>query len=102
MNQTNKDPHDFPQRFRKALDQANLNPQRRRVLEHLPRLELFLFLMERPMSDRELAEAFGMSVRLVEYHLRVLSDADLIERLTEEQKATDTQAAYVASTALQS
>lgn len=82
MSDQRRQPADLPPRLREVLAAANLGPRRKRALEHLPRLELFIFLMERPngrgASERELAAMFAMSIRLTKYHLKVLQDADLV------------------------
>lgn len=79
-------------------------PPLQRALQHRPRLELLVFLMERdngqPTSEQELAEASGMGLPLVEYHLKVLEHADLIQSVAEEQTAGADRPGYVASATL--
>lgn len=103
MNCKNKNPHDLPRHVREILDQANLDTPRKRALEHLPRLEVFLFLMSRSdgrgTSEEELVDVFGMSIRLVEYHLKVLYDADLVASVAENEPSA-TERGYVATAVL--
>jgi len=69
------------------------------ALSHPKRTEIFGRLIQKKAgtSEEELAEEFGMGIRLVEYHLKVLADADLIARLENEQAAGDTGHSYVAA-----
>lgn len=77
--------------------------QRKRALLHLPRLELFTFLLGRgggkTTGKQELADVFGMSIRLVEYHLLVLEDVDLIANIADELGA-GLDSCYVATARL--
>jgi DNA-binding transcriptional ArsR family regulator len=86
---------------RKQADASR--PQVKRALSHLARLELFTFLIERSdgktTDEEELAETFGMSLRLVEYHLRVLEHADLIANVADEPKG-ESASRYVATARL--
>lgn len=93
---------EIAERLEKAL--ALEHPDLRHALGHRPRLELLVFLMERgegqPTSEQELAEAFGMGIPLVEYHLKVLEHADLIANVADEQAAGTDTPRYVASATL--
>jgi DNA-binding transcriptional ArsR family regulator len=104
MSDKRKQPHGLPPRLKEVLAVADLGPRRKRALEHLPRLELFIFLMERTdgsgTSEQELATAFAMSIRLVEYHLKVLQDADLVANVAEGKGSGAPEPSYVASAAL--
>ncbi len=79
-------------------------PLRKRALAHLPRHELFVFLLDRKggkaTAAQELAAAFGMSIRLVEYHLKVLQDANLVANVADEPGSEPTRG-YVATATLQ-
>jgi len=68
------------------------------ALSHPKRTEIFGRLTQRKdgTSEGELAAEFGMGIRLVEYHLKVLHDADLIARLDDEQ-GSGTGHSYVAA-----
>jgi DNA-binding transcriptional ArsR family regulator len=57
------------------------------ALSHPRRTEIFGHLTQRKdgTSEDELAAHFGMGIRLVEYHLKVLHDTDLVTRLDDEQ-----------------
>jgi len=74
-----------------------------RALSHRGRLELFTFLIDRgngkTTSEQELAETFGMGIRLVEYHLKVLQDADLIANIADEL-GVKSESCYVATARL--
>ena len=69
------------------------------ALSHPKRTEIFgrLIGLKDGTSEEELAEEFGMGIRLVEYHLRVLHDAALIARLDDEQEPGDAGHSYVAT-----
>jgi len=75
-----------------------LDPRLERALAHRPRLEIFGYLMQerggRGTGERELAGALGLSIRLVEYHLKVLHDAGLIAHAEDERARS-----YVAAAA---
>jgi hypothetical protein len=90
---------DLAERLKEAL--ALERPPLQRALGHRPRLELLAFLVERsdgqPTNEQELAEAFSMGIRLVEYHLKVLQHADLIANIADGQAAGS---GYVASATL--
>lgn len=60
-----------PERLRRAL-----SPLRRRLLEHL----------RQPASATQLAAALGVSRQRVNYHLRALEDAGLVELVEERQR----------------
>jgi DNA-binding transcriptional ArsR family regulator len=81
-----------------------LDPRLRRALAHRPRLEIFCYLMQkrdgRGTSEQELADTFGMNIRLVEYHLKVLRDADLIVHFDEGQGHGKVERSYLAAAAL--
>jgi len=98
MSDKRRQPPNLPPRLKEVLAAAGLEPRRKRALEHLPRLELLIFLMERTdrggTSEQELATAFGMSIRLIQYHLKVLQGADLVANVADEP---ETGAAYIAS-----
>jgi DNA-binding transcriptional ArsR family regulator len=76
-----------------------MESQIRMALSHPRRTELFGYLIQHKggTGEEALATEFGMSVPLVEYHLKVLADADLIARLEDEQAAGDTGHSYVAA-----
>jgi len=84
MSDERKQP-DVSQRLKKSLER--FSQPLKRALSHLGRLELFIFLADRadgkPTSEQELAEVFGMSIRLVEYHLKVLEDAELVANVAD-------------------
>lgn len=54
----------------------------KRALSHPKRVEILDYLIQKKdvtgTSERELSSALGLGIRLVEYHLKVLHDADLI------------------------
>lgn len=58
------------------------------ALSHPRRTEIFGHLVREKdgASEDKLAAEFGMGIRMVEYHLKVLHDADLIARLDDEQE----------------
>ena len=62
-----------------------------------------MFLVDRDngktTNEQELAEAFAMSLRLVEYHLLVLEDADLIANIADEL-GVGSERCYVATARL--
>lgn len=94
---------DISQRLKEALALESLGPQLKRALGHPRRVEIFIYLADRSdgkaTSEQELAEAFNMGIRLVEYHLLVLQGADLIARL-DEQEPGDAGHSYVAASSL--
>jgi DNA-binding transcriptional ArsR family regulator len=104
MSDRSRQPPSLPPRLKDVLAAADLEPRRKRALEHLPRLELFIFLMERTdgngTSEQELATTLGMSIRLVEYHLKVLQDADLVANVASEQGSGTAEPSFVASASL--
>lgn len=53
----------------------------------------------RGTSEEELVDVFGMSIRLVEYHLKVLYDADLVASVAENEPSA-TERGYVATAVL--
>lgn len=69
------------------------------ALSHPRRTEMFGYLIQRKdgTSEEQLADEFGMGLPLVEYHLKVLADADLIACLEDEQAAGDAGHSYVAA-----
>ena len=70
----------------------------RMALSHPKRTEIFGFIREKDgTSERELADEFGMGVRLVEYHLKVLHDTGLIARLDDAPEPGDAGRSYVAA-----
>lgn len=73
----------------------------KRALAHRRRLEIFGYLMQkragRGTGEQELADTFGMNIRLVEYHLKVLHDADLIAYVDDDQGREKAERAYVAA-----
>jgi DNA-binding transcriptional ArsR family regulator len=75
----------------------------KRALSHLGRLDLFTFLIDREdgktTSEQDLAEVFDMSLRLVEYHLLVLADADLVANIADEL-GVGSESCYVATARL--
>jgi DNA-binding transcriptional ArsR family regulator len=102
MSDDHKQP-DTPQRLEEALALETLGLPLKRALEHRGRLELFIFLADRSdgkaTSEQELSEAFGMGIRLVEYHLKVLEDAKLIASVADERGSEPTRS-FVAAPAL--
>jgi DNA-binding transcriptional ArsR family regulator len=104
MSDQRRQPPRLPPRLKEVLATADLGPIRKRALEHLPRLELFIFLLERTdgvgMSEQELATVFPMSIRLVEYHLKVLQDASLVTNVAGEPGPGTAESSYVASASL--
>jgi helix-turn-helix protein len=102
MSDDQKQP-DTSQRLKEALALESLGLPLRRALEHPRRLEIFLFLADRSdgqaTSEQELVEVFDMGIRLVEYHLKVLEDADLIANVFDEQAPEPTHG-FVAAAAL--
>lgn len=76
-----------------------MESQIRLALSHPRRTELFDYLIQHKdgTSEEALAAEFGMSVPLVEYHLTVLSNADLIARLDDGQESTAAGHSYVAA-----
>jgi len=93
---------DIAKRLKEVLGLES--PPLQRALSHRPRLELLVFLMERrdgkPTSEQELAEAFGMGIPLVEYHLKVLQHANLIANVADGQTTGTAKPGYVASATL--
>lgn len=85
----------------KRADASQLQIQR--ALSHCGRLELFTFLIDRgsgkTTNEQELAEAFGMGIRLVEYHLKVLRDADLVANIADDL-GVESESCYVATARL--
>ena len=104
MSDERKQSRDMSPRVKKTLAAADLSPELQRALEHLPRLEIFTFLLERTdgrgTSVQRLANAFSMSVRLVEYHLKVLCGVDLVMNVADEKGSGTTEPSYVASACL--
>lgn len=78
----------------------NMDTKVQMALSHPKRTEIFGYLIREKdgTSEEELANEFGMRIRLVEYHLSVLHDADLIARLDDEQEPGDAGRSYVAAT----
>jgi len=104
MSDERKQP-DIAQRLDEALALEGLSPRHRRALEHRGRVELLIFLADRSdgkaTSEQELAEASGMSIRLVEYHLKVLLDAELVANVADNEQTTGpATSGYVASSPL--
>jgi DNA-binding transcriptional ArsR family regulator len=102
MSNERKEPHDLPSRLRKALDSGSFSPRLKQALAHPRRLEIFIFLIDgldqKETSQQELAEVFGMSARLVEYHLKVLQDVDLVTNVAEERGLDSNEPSYIALT----
>lgn len=102
MSDDHKQRPDISQRLKEALGLEN--PPLKRALEHPRRVEIFLFLADRSdgraTSEQELVEAFGMGIRLVEYHLKVLQDADLIANVADRQAVGPVAPCYVAAETL--
>lgn len=82
----------------KSSQSPHMDAQIRMALSHPKRTEIFGRLMQQKdgTSEGELADEFGMGIPLVEYHLKVLHDADLIARL-DEQESGDAGCSYVAA-----
>jgi DNA-binding transcriptional ArsR family regulator len=103
MNDDRRQP-DISQRLKEALALESLGPPLRRALEHPRRVEIFLFLAgtsdKKGTNEQELCEAFDMSVRLIEYHLKVLQDASLIASVADEQGLGVAKPSYVVSASL--
>jgi DNA-binding transcriptional ArsR family regulator len=101
MSNERKKPLDLSSRLKEALDSGDFGLQLKRALGHPRRLEIFIFLMDRPdeegTSERELADVFDMGTRLVEYHLRVLQDVDLVANVAKERRLRTTKPSYIAS-----
>jgi DNA-binding transcriptional ArsR family regulator len=101
MSNERKEPHDLPSRLEKALDSEDFGPQLKRALGHRRRLEIFIFLMDQPdeegTGEQELAEVFDMGARLVEYHLKVLQDVDLVTNMPRERGLGTAEPSYIAS-----
>jgi DNA-binding transcriptional ArsR family regulator len=101
MSNERKQSHDLPSRLKKALDSEDFSPRLKRALGHHRRFEIFIFLMDRPdeegTSERELADVLDMGDRLVEYHLKVLQDVDLVADVTEERGLGTAEPSYIAS-----
>jgi DNA-binding transcriptional ArsR family regulator len=80
-----------------------MDPRLKRALAHRLRLEILGYLMKRRggtgTGERELGDAFGMNIRLVEYHLKVLHDADLIAHVDDGQEQGTPERSYVAAAA---
>jgi DNA-binding transcriptional ArsR family regulator len=51
-------------------------------------------------SEQELVEVFDMGIRLVEYHLKVLEDADLIANVADGKSAGSEVPRYVTAATL--
>ena len=70
------------------------------ALSHPRRTEIFAHLIREKdgTSEDTLAAEFGMGIRTVGYHLKVLHDAALITRLDEEREP-GTACSYVATSA---
>jgi DNA-binding transcriptional ArsR family regulator len=79
----------------------NMDAKIQTALSHPKRAEIFGRLTQKKDGTREeeLAEEFDMGIRLVEYHLKVLHDADLIARL-DERESGDAGHSYVAASSL--
>lgn len=97
-------PHHSHRPHKLRLPFPDADPRLRRALGHRFRLEIFGYLMQKRggsgTDEQELAEAFDADVRLVEYHLKVLHDADLIARLDQASGEAETEPSYVAAAAL--
>ena len=78
-----------------------MDAKTQRAMSHPRRTEIFGLLTQRKggTSEDELAAKFGMGIRLVEYHVKVLHDADLIARL-DERGPGDAGHSYVAASSL--
>jgi DNA-binding transcriptional ArsR family regulator len=102
MSNERKEPYDLPSRLEKALESEDFGPQLKRALGHRRRLEIFIFLMDRPdeegTGERELADVFVMGAGLVEYHLKVLQDVDLVANVAEKRGLGTAEPSYVAPT----
>jgi DNA-binding transcriptional ArsR family regulator len=80
-----------------------MDPHLKRALSHPGRQEILSYLMQKRdgtrTAGREIAEALGLSVAKVRYHLTVLHDAELIA-IDEEQGRDETERSYIASAGL--
>lgn len=78
-----------------------MDERRKLALSHPRRAEILGFLAERTagegVGERELADAFAMSSRQVDYHLKVLQDANLVASLGSADRTDARQATYVAT-----
>jgi len=97
-------PHDSNQPPELDPQPHYLDPRLKRALAHRPRLEIFGYLArkndEKGTGEQELAEIFGMHIRLAEYHLKVLHDADLIAHVDDRQEKGTAERFYVATASL--
>lgn len=77
-----------------------MDTQVRRALSHPKRTEILGYLVRKRdgagATEVELAIAFGMGRRVVEYHMKVLGGADLIARFDGKQ-TPDVDHSYVAA-----
>ena len=71
----------------------NLDTLIQRVLSHPKRAEILDYLMrgKDETSEAELVATLGIGDRIVDYHLKVLRDADLIPRLEDGPEGRRTQ-----------
>ena len=90
-------------------DESNRPPemdaQLKRALSHPRRQEVFSYIMKKGdgtrTDEREIADALGLTVPKVKYHLMVLHDADLIA-IDEGQGQGETERSFIASASLAS
>jgi DNA-binding transcriptional ArsR family regulator len=82
------------------MENGNMELWIQRALSHPRRRGVLGYLLQKGehsgTSEDELATAFGMGIRIVEYHLKVLRDAHLIAHVDDERKAGHAQRSYVA------
>ena len=90
-----------PNRFDPRL---GLDPKLEAALLHASRKEILAYLMKkhggRGMSKRELADVFGLTVPLVEYHLGVLQQVNLVAYVNSKAETGNAEASYVAAAVL--
>ena len=78
-----------------------IDPRLKGAFLHPKRVEIFNYLMRKPGGTRELelVKALGLSIRQVEYHLKVLQGADLIADLGDERAHGKGGRSYVTAAA---
>lgn len=76
-----------------------IDPRLKSALLHPKRIELLGHLMRKPsgMSERELCHKLGLPFPRVEYHLKVLHDADLIAQVEGQSKQRKAGRSFVAA-----
>ena len=81
-----------------------MDDRRKLALSHPRRIELLSFLSgradEEGVSGHELADAFDMHIRLVEYHLQILQGANLVTTVAGDGQPGTHQPAFIATSAV--